>query len=92
MIPSSLFLITQSVYQLAWQLSHSGMYRWLDIPVVTREEPGGLKDETAFRRSVSACPEGHPLPTLPTKWFDGIAWRDGGKFCRHCYEARTAKP
>jgi hypothetical protein len=38
-------------------------------------------------RPVSACPKGHPLPTLPTKWFDGIAWRDGREACRHCYEA-----
>ena len=43
-------------------------------------------------RPVSACPEGHPLPTLPTRWFDGVAWRDGGKTCRHCYEERTAGP
>jgi hypothetical protein len=41
-------------------------------------------------RPMSACPEGHPLPMLPTKWFDGIAWRDGRETCRHCYEARTA--
>lgn len=38
------------------------------------------------RRPVSACPEGHPLPTLPTRWFDGVAWRDGSEACRHCYE------
>jgi hypothetical protein len=41
-------------------------------------------------RPVSACPEGHPLPILPTRWFDGIAWRDGREVCRHCYEERTA--
>ncbi|MGH3800247.1 MAG: hypothetical protein ACRDTD_08975 [Pseudonocardiaceae bacterium] len=41
-------------------------------------------------RPVSACPEGHPLPTLPTRWFDGVAWRDGREECRHCYEARAA--
>ncbi|MGH4008267.1 MAG: hypothetical protein ACRDTH_08965 [Pseudonocardiaceae bacterium] len=41
------------------------------------------------RRPVSACPEGHPLPTLPTRWFDGVAWRDGRAACRHCYEARV---
>lgn len=42
------------------------------------------------RRPVSACPEGHPLPMLATRWFDGIAWLDGREACRHCYEARTA--
>lgn len=43
-----------------------------------------------FLRQVSACLEGHPLPTLPTKWFDGVAWRDGREVCRHCYQAHTA--
>lgn len=42
------------------------------------------------RRTVSACPKGHPLPTLPTRWFDGVAWRDGSEACRHCYEAGAA--
>jgi hypothetical protein len=42
------------------------------------------------RRLMSACPQGHPLPMQPTRWFDGIAWRDGREACRHCYEANSA--
>ncbi|MGH3752984.1 MAG: hypothetical protein ACRDRP_09850 [Pseudonocardiaceae bacterium] len=49
-----------------------------------------LRDDVAPRRQVSACPKGHPLPTLPTKWFDGVTWHDGSAACRHCYEAGTA--
>jgi hypothetical protein len=44
------------------------------------------------RRPVSACPQGHPLPTLPTRWFDGVAWRDGREVCRHCYEDAVMDP
>ncbi|HKR48095.1 MAG TPA: hypothetical protein VJT72_00705 [Pseudonocardiaceae bacterium] len=49
-------------------------------------EPGQQRP----RDPVSGCPEGHPLPTRPTKWFDGVAWRDGREACRHCYEAGAA--
>lgn len=48
-----------------------------------------LNDDVTPRRQVSACPKGHPLPTLPTRWLDGVTWRDGGAACRHCYEAGT---
>ena len=54
--------------------------------------PQPVRGEVAVtpRRLVSACPQGHPLPTLPTRWFDGVAWRDGCEACRHCYEAGDA--
>lgn len=68
------------------------------MPAGMRKRRRGLKTgppvsgEVAVRSwlPVSACPEGHPLPMLATKWFDGIAWRDGREACRHCHEARTA--
>jgi len=66
------------MYHVAWQLSQSDMYGWVDRSAVKPWRP------------VSACPEGHPLPTRPTRWFDGVAWRDGREACRHCYEARAA--
>jgi hypothetical protein len=67
------------------------------MSVVVPGRTRGLKDHTlvlaplatrALTR-VLACPEGHPLPTLPTKWFDGVAWCDGREVCRHCYEAHA---
>jgi hypothetical protein len=73
---------------------------WVDMSAVIPEGRGELKDHMlaplAKRvavtpwRPVSACAEGHPLPTLPTRWFDGVAWRDGREACRHCYEAHAA--
>jgi hypothetical protein len=68
------------------------------MPAVIQQGRTGLKSgppvsvEVAVRCWVpgSACPEGHPLPMRPTRWFDGIAWRDGREVCRHCYEEPTA--
>jgi hypothetical protein len=59
-------------------------------PFVT---PQPVPDEAAVtpRRLASACPQGHPLPTQPTRWFDGVTWRDGREACRHCYEAGPAR-
>ncbi len=53
-------------------------------PVLTPQPVPGEVAVTP-RRPVSACPQGHPLPTLPTRWFDGVTWRDGRETCRHCY-------
>jgi hypothetical protein len=86
------------MYQVAWQLSQPDMDEEVDMSAVAQEERGELKDHTrvlaplatrALTR-VSACPEDHPLPTLPTRWFDGVAWHDGREVCRHCYEAHAA--
>jgi hypothetical protein len=46
--------------------------------------------EDASNLCIRHCPQGDPLPPLPTEWFDGVAWRDGREACRHCYEVGAA--
>lgn len=84
-------MATRVLSEHGWQRRSDGdVHDLLERMGAEIEQPARGEVAVAPRHPMSACPQGHPLPTLSTKWFDGVAWRDGREACRHCYEEGVA--